>query len=146
MGYLTLPAEWLKYNPKFQLTIPLKHRYVSPHPYTNQDVVALARGPLIYCVEDADNSWVDDHFKSLLFDSSANVTESSATIGEEEYIQMTAHDAAFFLVLNGENGPFSPTADVEKKDGAKELHFVPYCLRDNRGGKGHMRVGLRRKH
>jgi DUF1680 family protein len=44
----------------------MKIRTVSPHPYTNQRVVALARGPIIYCVEDADHPWVHDHFKVCL--------------------------------------------------------------------------------
>ncbi len=35
---------------------------------------------------------------------------------------------------------FSVEADVAKV--AKELFFIPYYLRANRGGKGYMRVGL----
>ena len=62
-GYLTLPGEWLEKNPSFRLTIPLSPRWVAPNPLTGQDTVALARGPVIYCVEDYDNTWVQDHFK-----------------------------------------------------------------------------------
>lgn len=62
-GYLKLSPEWIKRNPSFRLSIPLKTRLTSPHPYTNQDIVVLARGPIVYCVEDIDNPWVNDHFK-----------------------------------------------------------------------------------
>lgn len=62
-GYLELPADWVKANPSFELDIPLKPRVIRPHPYTNQDIVALARGPIVYCVEDVDNPWVEDHFR-----------------------------------------------------------------------------------
>ena len=62
-GYLQLSSEWLASNPNFTLTIPLKPRLIASHPLTNQSTIALARGPIIYCVEDVDNDWVMDHFK-----------------------------------------------------------------------------------
>lgn len=62
-GYLHLPAEWLSKNRNFTLKLPLTPRWITPHPYTGQDTLTLARGPVVYCVEDVDNSWVDDHFK-----------------------------------------------------------------------------------
>jgi DUF1680 family protein len=62
-GYLYLTASWAKLHPKFYLYIPLVPRIVTPHPFANQDVIALARGPIIYCLEDEDNEWVTDHFK-----------------------------------------------------------------------------------
>lgn len=149
-GYLTLYPEWLKSNPTFELIIPLKPRYVSPHPYTNQDIVALARGPLIYCVEDFDNPWVDDHFKSLVLDPAATVKEaviSDSKLGES-CITLTAHDAASFLAVEKSLGPHVSVGKPSLKDkpAVEQLKFIPYCVRDNRGGKGHMRVGIRRKH
>lgn len=62
-GYLKIPAEWLAANPTFTLSIPLETRLVASHPLTNQATMSLARGPVVYCVEDVDNSWVQDHFK-----------------------------------------------------------------------------------
>jgi hypothetical protein len=38
-------------------------RLIKPHPYTNQWVVSVARGPVIYSVEDVDHPWVKDYFK-----------------------------------------------------------------------------------
>ena len=148
-GYLTLPADWLKHNTKFELNIPLKPRFVSPHPYTNQDIIALARGPLIYCVEDFDNAWVDDHFKSLVLDPAAKVEEEEGPLGEvgEPYIGLTLRNAASFIDVDKSLAPHidHKSATQKKASGADELHFIPYALRDNRGGKGHMRVGIRRK-
>jgi len=148
-GYLSLPAEWLKHNPNFALNIPLKPRFVSPHPYTNQDIVALARGPLIYCVEDFDNSWVDDHFKSLLLDPTAAVEEKAGAVDDvgEPYVELTVRNGASFIVVDQSHAPHMSLKSVmqDKASGADELHFIPYALRDNRGGRGHMRVGIRRK-
>lgn len=64
-GYLYLPPSYLRANAKFTLSLPLHPRLISPHPYaTNAGTLTLARGPIIYCVEDVDNPWVTDHFKS----------------------------------------------------------------------------------
>lgn len=62
-GYLTLPADFVKNNRTFSLSIPMVSRWIAPHPYTGQNTLSLARGPIIYCVEDYDNPWVVDHFK-----------------------------------------------------------------------------------
>jgi DUF1680 family protein len=139
----------LKANPKFQLNIPLKPRFVSPHPYTNQDILALARGPIIYCVEDVDNPWVDNHFKSLCLDPTGVVTEDMITEAEvgEPYVGLTITNAASFLEVGDKLAPHVPLGSIthiEQTD-VGQLHFIPYALRDNRGGKGHMRVGIRRK-
>jgi len=145
-GYLTLTTDWLRVNHQFRINIPLEPRLVSPHPYTNQNIVAVARGPIIYCLEDADNPWVNDHFKNLIFDPKKPITEtltSHPDIGEQ-YITLTTHDAASFLHIAGV-GPHLQEGTVSEEKGVEELHFLPYSLRDNRGGKGHMRVGLRRK-
>jgi len=148
-GYLTLPPKWLEENPTFELDMPLKPRFLSPHPYTNQDIIALARGPLIYCVEDFDNPWVEDHFKSLVLDPSGEIEESplSATEVGEPGIALAVQNAAFFLHVDGTLAPALPSGAIVQKDrgDVETLHFIPYALRDNRGGKGHMRVGIRRK-
>lgn len=68
-GYLTLPSAWLAQTRQFDLKIPLETRWIAPHPFTEQNTLTLARGPVIYCVEDADNEWVKDHFKVIVLQS-----------------------------------------------------------------------------
>lgn len=147
-GYLTLPADWLRDNPNFALNISLKPRFVSPHPYTNQDIIALARGPLVYCLEDVDNAWVNDHFKSLVLDPAAVISESQASIQEtgEPYVALSGHDCASFLTCDKSLAPQLPLGSITRDSDGKvgKLNFIPYALRDNRGGKGHMRVGMRK--
>jgi DUF1680 family protein len=147
-GYLRLNAGWIKENPKFTLSVPFTPRFVAPHPYTNQDIVALARGPLVYCLEDFDNPWVDDHFKSLVIDPACLVTEKLVTdsLGGEDYVSLEAHGGATIIDPSSVSGamvkPGESTRSAKKLE--EDLNFIPYCLRDNRGGKGHMRVGIRR--
>ncbi|KAF7948871.1 hypothetical protein EAE96_008053 [Botrytis aclada] len=167
-GYLTLSLAYLKTNPSFHLTIPLKPRYISPHPYTNQNIVALARGPIIYCVEDIDNPWVEDHFKAsnkllhlsfstnptpphpqtltLTLNPSSKISERDIlSTSTEPYKSLTIHDGAALHPVPSASGPHVALDEDTPTVAIQALHFVPYALRDNRGGKGHMRVGLRRK-
>jgi DUF1680 family protein len=72
-GYVTLQSAWLKVNPRFRLRIPFCPRLTSPHPNTKQDIAIVARGPLIYCLEDVDNPLVDDYFKACGTASSCNI-------------------------------------------------------------------------
>ena len=63
-GYLTLDPDFIAENSEFSLDIGnLAPRYIAPHPYTNQRTLTLARGPLVYCIEDIDNPWEDNHFR-----------------------------------------------------------------------------------
>lgn len=57
-GYLALDREW-KTGDTLTLDIPLTPRVIWPHPEIRQDAgrAALARGPLLYCLENADNAF-----------------------------------------------------------------------------------------
>ncbi|KAF3759897.1 DUF1680-domain-containing protein [Cryphonectria parasitica EP155] len=135
--YLHLDAAYLKQNPQFKLTVPLTPRLLRPHPYTLQRIAVLARGPLIYCVEDVDHPWVVDHFKSL-------ETKTDLPLGEP-YIGITLKNGG--LVLPKER--LAPALEVTGLQAlivdksSVDLHFVPYWARANRGGKHQMRVGIR---
>ena len=97
-------------------------RTVSPHPYTNQRVVALARGPIVYCVEDVDQPWVQDHFKvclaprptysppknrhlisqqSVIFDTKAPRMEVTCETQPSEPNTATTNDYIAIVVENG---------------------------------------------
>jgi hypothetical protein len=53
--------------------------------------VALVRGPIVYCVEDVDNPWVQDHFKSVQLDPACSVQEKLVTDGTtgDTYVALT---------------------------------------------------------
>lgn len=58
------------------------------------------------------------------------------------FIRIVAPNGAQFLNNNDRNVPFdSPVTGIGTTK--RDLNFVPYYFRANRGGKGHMRVGLR---
>jgi uncharacterized protein len=165
-GYLKLPSSWLAENPIFKFSIPMPPRFISPHPFTLQNTLALARGPLIYCLEDVDNPWVTDHFKTLIFSPSraflSEVTKTDENTGEKyvavtaSLIQMlegggwTSRGSDFIDVeerVSGDGtGPGVRTERIQILEGSagSELTFVPFYYRANRKGKGMMRVGLRK--
>jgi len=62
-GYLFLGEEWLQRHSKFRFSCPMQPRLVRPHPLTMQPVVYMTRGPIVYCVEDIDHPWENNHFK-----------------------------------------------------------------------------------
>ena len=146
-GYIKLSSSWVKENPHFKLSIPIKPRYISPHFLTGQSIAAVARGPLIYCAEDVDNTWaLSDHFKTVVLDTSVSLEEEliDNLANGEPCIKIKAPNAA--KVLRFEEHGCNPnwigsTSSLK----SETMTFVPFYARANRGGKGQMRVGLRTK-
>lgn len=137
--------------------MPFNLRLLRPHPFTHQRIAALARGPLIYCLEDVDHPWVKDHFKSLVLAPSVTHAVEAGKLGghvlEEEKRDMPLGETYVGITLK--NGGLVIPQDkllpsLESKglealiqDGeGVDLHFVPYWARANRGGKNQMRVGI----
>lgn len=155
-GYLIVPPAYIKSHSTFTLTIPLTPRLITLHPDTNQDTLTLARGPIIYCVEDFDNPWVTDHFKSVQLDPKCEIKETSLKDegSGETYVGLSVENGASQLDLNqsaeaiDKDMPFLDAKSLDRMRGeaeiVPELKFVPYYFRANRDGKGHMRVGLKR--
>lgn len=148
-GYLTLSPEYLSANSKFTLTISgFEPRWIEPHPYTSTNTVFLARGPVIYCAEDAHNPWETNHFKDVVVRPGSNVTEEKRTwkpTGETYIALRTQAWTRSMKAWEGSVGagcdPARNVAEVELVD-EREMVYVPYYFRANSGGKGHMRVGM----
>lgn len=140
-GYLILSPAYTAAISSFSITFGgFEPRFIAPHPYTNQRTLTLAKGPVVYCVEDVDNSWENNHFKDVVVDDKATITEEERTWKGSKY-----------MALNGcgwkrtfGDWAVDGRAPVEGKGQNCKMVFVPYYLRGNRGGKGHMRVGLHR--
>lgn len=149
-GYVLLSPSYLKAHSDFELSLPLTPRLLSPHPLTNQHTTAVARGPIVYCVEDVDNPWIpDDHFRTVLFDASVPLMEEirDDIFSDESIVGIKAENSAGLLASPGE---YNPVADGPQNWNVLErrketLRFIPYYARANRAGKGMMRVGLRIK-
>ncbi|KAI8690562.1 hypothetical protein LRP88_07830 [Fusarium phalaenopsidis] len=138
-GYICLDPAYVSENPSFSLQVlGFEPRYLSPHPYTNQRTLTLARGPIVYCIEDADNPWETNHFKDIFLRTDSKVTEKMVTDEKtgEEYVSLQSkcwkQSISTHASLKVDGDSAAP----------RDLVFVPYYFRANRGGKGQMRVGL----
>ncbi|KAF4451551.1 hypothetical protein F53441_5508 [Fusarium austroafricanum] len=146
-GYLTLDPSYVAENPLFSLIIDnFAPRYIAPHPYANQNTLTLARGPLVYCMEDADNTWEDNHFKDVGLKVGSPIKEEKRFIegAEEEYVALRT--SCWRQAVEVKEAGVAPGYTVDGKatdNRVEEAVFVPYYLRANRGGNGQMRVGLR---
>ncbi|KAJ2982872.1 hypothetical protein NUW58_g6350 [Xylaria curta] len=140
-GYLVLPSSYTSDNKVFSIEIQgFEPRYISPHPYTNQRTLTLARGPLIYCVEDVDNPWEQDHFRNVGITIGTEVSEEEHVIDKmgERYVGLRTVGWVRKMDqwLQREVG-LEPGLSVQGQvPEAKELLFIPYYLRANRGGRG----------
>lgn len=147
-GYLTLTSEYLAANPKFSLNISgFEPRFIEPHPYTNQRSIFLARGPIIYCAEDAQNSWETNHFKDVVIKPEEAIKEEVRCWEPTGETYVALHSIASKRSLkawdSGSPGQ-SPASHTQTMglEPARDIIFIPYYLRANSGGRGHMRVGL----
>ncbi|KAL4874352.1 hypothetical protein BJY04DRAFT_225109 [Aspergillus karnatakaensis] len=120
-----------------KLSFTLNPRKIYPNPATEKDQICIMRGPLVYCVEDVDND-VDVDSVGLL--------DESVTDGEP--INIAAVNGVIPVkargkdLVRGQNQLYS--AQPWKYSDKKDLLFVPYFLRANRGGKGGMTVWAKR--
>jgi DUF1680 family protein len=130
-GYLYLPASK---DAEITLTFAMKPRKVFANPKTGKNEVCIMRGPLVYCIEDVDNDVDVDN----VFVTPTEFKEGKATsiASVQDVVPVTAKGKE---ITNSNNMPLYGQKPWEFGD-EKELTFIPYFLRANRGGKGGMRV------
>ena len=82
----------------------------------------------------------------MLLDPSVKLEEVHRTdiFPDEKVVGIRASEAASFLSLPELYNPLANKVPYDVRGLQKEtLNFIPFYARANRGGKGHMRVGLR---
>jgi hypothetical protein len=109
----------------------------------------------VYCVEDVDNPWVTDHFKSLHVDTRSTklaLEHCDDARSQERYVVIKATGGAYLQQITDATMPgleqvtYQPLEMTDEKVGTNALRFVPYYMCANRGGRGQMRVGLKKFH
>ncbi|CRG92704.1 Glycosyltransferase-like protein LARGE2 [Talaromyces islandicus] len=150
-GYIILPPSYTSNTPEFTLDIQgFQPRLIQPHPYTNQQVGAIARGPIVYCAEDIDNPWEHNHFKHVYIPSSANLRQEwRRDVASKPHEYVAIHTSGYERSYpEWENRPagtgpsLSVQTPIKISRLQRDLCFIPYYLRANRGGRGQMRVAL----
>src|SRR5262249_10415117 len=98
-------------------------------PLTNQHTAAVARGPIVYCVEDVDNPWVpDDRFKTVLFDPSVPLVKEirDDIFPDESIVSIKAESSANFFALPSKYNPVADGSQSWKVLGRRKetLRFI----------------------
>ena len=133
-GYLYLAREW-RTGDVVTLDLPMPIQRIRAHPSVHHDAgcVALQRGPMVFCVEQADNGPL---LGQLRLPKNAPLTArfEPGLLGGA-------------VVIEGPGERVKPTNDelystVEPSSAPAPLKAVPYCLWNNRG-EGEMRVWIR---
>lgn len=131
-GYIILNKKW-KAGDVVEMTLPMNVRKIisSDSIGMNKNRIALQRGPLVYCVEGADN---DGKAWNFILPDNATITTSSEKILTENIIALQAKVP---VLVVGDDGYSVKT--VQKK-----ITAIPYYTWCNRG-KNAMQVWLPRK-
>ncbi|EPQ26398.1 uncharacterized protein PFL1_06046 [Pseudozyma flocculosa PF-1] len=147
-GYLSITAPG-----RYTLEIQLEPRILVSHPDTGAARVTLAYGPLIYCIEDVDNGWVDalppaeQHFK--------HTSVSLADLRKAEKVSVDGHTAfraprAGYTLDVDDDAAYASAFELDQRPSYREaegeghdLVLIPYYWRCNRKStKGRMRTSL----
>jgi DUF1680 family protein len=141
--YATLRHAW-RGGDVVTLDLPMPARLVECHPHVSENLghIAVMRGPLVYCVEQADNPSIDPRDVAIRTDAPLTAEHVPSLLNGVTVVRAKARLAApggnwnqLYRPLQTASGPVS-SSDVE-------LTFIPYYAWANRE-PGRMQVWLRR--
>lgn len=134
-GYAHIPMKWHK-GEKVKLSLPMPIRQIECHPHVQNNTgrIALQRGPLIYCLEQADNPAADVWDIELLNYAEFTVEHHPELLGgvtvlkgEGTVRNMEDWDGSLYKLAQTDKVPFR--VSEEKKI---EITAIPYFLWANR--------------
>jgi DUF1680 family protein len=135
-GYARIEREWQP-GDRIDLTLPLEPRVLRAHPAVRQDAgrVAVMRGPLVYCLEGADNG---SGLNSILLGAGAGQARTATLPDLGGAIAIDLHVLREKAETWGEDLYSEKTPEAEPAT----ARLVPYHLWDNRQ-PGEMLVWVR---
>ena len=134
-GYVLLTREW-QAGDEISLSLPMRAKRIWANQNVREDAgkVAVQRGPIVYCLEEADNG-AELHRILLPRDSSFTEESRPDLLGGVMTLSCTAK------IEDGEAEQLYTTRPPEAKE-TKELVWIPYYAWANRG-EGEMTVWVR---
>jgi hypothetical protein len=135
-GYVTLDREWKATDTiRLDLDMPARRLYANPRVRQDAGRVALARGPVVYCVEEVDNS---EPLHSLVLPSGASLEAAEAPDLLGGVVTLSVQAVAD---RTSDWGRALYRSDPPAREQAL-VRAIPYFAWDNRQ-PGDMRVWLR---
>ena len=142
-GYLNITRKWKK-GDELTIFFEMRPRVVLAHENVEADrgLVAIERGPLVYCAEWADN---DFDIKNVVINPEAKFTlgerDLSTFIPEERKAQLSTWASQHIITLSTEAQLVTPNAKGEPQREQVNLTLTPYYTWAHRG-RGDMKVWL----
>ncbi len=125
-GYVTLEKEWSDHDiVELELQMSAQRYYSNPHVRQNVNHVAIQRGPIVYCLESADN--IED-VQAIILPKNAVLYEMYDANMLDGIIKIMA-DAFVLIDSEWENKLYKPNRPSVSPH---QMTAVPYFLWDNR--------------
>ena len=136
-GYFTITRKWYR-GDIVSIKFGIAPRYVHAHPLAGENAgrAALMRGPVVYCVEEADNG---KGLGGVVLPASPSAWREVPGTGMFKGFTLLETDAASAPVLPEPGAPLY--AEKPAPLAPKKLTAIPYALWNNRG-PGEMRVWM----
>lgn len=138
-GYAYIHDNWND-GDKIELTLPMPIEFIEADPLLRADngKVAITRGPIVYCLESADNGDVLDGLRICDFNSFSTYQDNSLFDGAV-YIEGTAMKRKSWQ----DDSPLYRRVNVNDELPVR-IKAIPYALWDNRDDTREMTVWIRR--
>ncbi len=138
-GYARLERRWAN-GDEISLSLAMPVERMAPHPEIRQDagLIALQRGPVVYCLEEADNGPL---LANMVVPRDARLTSEidASLFGGAGVI---TGDAVRIEPANWPGGLYQPQSALQAAYSPLTFKAVPYCFWANRE-PGEMRVWMR---
>ena len=137
-GYLYVTKVWAK-GETIRLNFPMEIQFLASNQLVREDAgrVAVKRGPVVYCMEEADNG-KNLHLTKLCVNGE-KTAEAADELGEH-FVCVTAEGRRMKLG-DAEKQPLYHLYQKEEEEKTK-LKLIPYYMWNNRG-EGEMQVWIR---
>jgi DUF1680 family protein len=138
-GYARLKRTW-ENGDHVTLALAMPVERVVPHPHIRQDAgqIALQRGPVVYCLEEADNG---AHLANVVLPTDSQLT-AEFDAGLFGGISVISGEAFRVEPASWGNELYRLQANVQFERSPFTFRAIPYCFWANRQ-PGEMRVWLR---
>lgn len=140
-GYIELSGDW-KSGDLVSLDLKMQAEFLNPHPRidASRGAVAIRRGPVVYCIENADvkdGKYVVDDFHVNTTQSIDETSVELPNYGKSPALSISGH---FVSYQSGDTYPYAVTPPTENSPEMR-ITAIPYARWGNRT-KGGMRVWI----
>jgi hypothetical protein len=140
-GFLRLEKNW-NGNHEIELDFPMTIKYIESHPFVRENLekVAIKRGPLVYCAEQADNK--DGDVWNYIIDVNGDFEQENFEIGSKKILKLKTK--GYVKDLKDWKGKlYKQLKNREMNTKEINMTLVPYFSWANRE-EGPMNVWLRK--